>query len=109
MSKPDVRLDHLPVFDNHYGRPERWTGLRVDGLVAQPQTFSAADLDAFAQAVLTDDFRCEEGWQVDNQRWEGVPLAELLQVGDDPAHGAMGHSGHLRELAIGTVDRLRVA
>jgi DMSO/TMAO reductase YedYZ molybdopterin-dependent catalytic subunit len=30
--------------------------------------------------VLTDDFRCEEGWQVDNQRWEGVSLAELLQV-----------------------------
>ena len=80
MSKPDVRLDHLPVFDNHYGRPERWTGLRVDGLVAQPQTFSAADLEAFAQAVLTDHFRCEEGWQVDNQRWEGVSLAELLQV-----------------------------
>lgn len=80
MSNSDVRLNRLPVFDNHVGRPEQWTGLRVDGLVAAPQTFSATDLEAFADAVLTDDFRCEEGWQVDNQRWEGVSLAELLQV-----------------------------
>jgi DMSO/TMAO reductase YedYZ molybdopterin-dependent catalytic subunit len=80
MSNPDVRLNHLPVFDDHYGRTERWTGLRVDGLVAEPRTFSAADLDALANARLTDDFRCEEGWRVDQQAWEGVSLAELLQV-----------------------------
>jgi len=80
MPNPNVRLNRLPVFDNHYGRPERWTGLHVDGLVAEPRTFSATDLEAFTQAMLTDDFRCEEGWQVDNQRWEGVSLAELLQV-----------------------------
>jgi len=73
-------LNCLPVFDNHYGRPERWTGLRVDGLVAEPRTFSATELEAVADARLTDDFRCEEGWRVDNQRWEGVSLAELLQV-----------------------------
>jgi DMSO/TMAO reductase YedYZ molybdopterin-dependent catalytic subunit len=80
MSNSDVRLNHLPVFDDHYGRPERWTGLRVDGLVAAPRTFSAADLEALANARLTDDFRCEEGWRVDDQAWEGVSLAELLQV-----------------------------
>jgi len=80
MPNPDVRLNHLPVFDNHHGRPERWTGLRVDGLAAAPRTFSAADLEALANARLTDDFRCEEGWRVDHQVWEGVSLAELLQV-----------------------------
>lgn len=80
MSNPDAKLDRLPVFDNHYGRPDRWMGLRVDGLVAAPRTFSAADLEALTAAMLTDDFRCEEGWVVDSQRWEGVPLAELLQV-----------------------------
>jgi DMSO/TMAO reductase YedYZ molybdopterin-dependent catalytic subunit len=80
MPNSDVRLNRLPVFDNHYGRPERWTGLRVDGLVAEPRTFSAADLEALAAASLTDDFRCEEGWIVANQRWEGVSLAELLHV-----------------------------
>jgi hypothetical protein len=80
MPNPDVRLNHLPVFNDHYGRPERWAGLRVDGLVAEPRTFSAADLDALANARLTDDFRCEEGWRVEDQAWEGVSLAELLQV-----------------------------
>jgi DMSO/TMAO reductase YedYZ molybdopterin-dependent catalytic subunit len=80
MSNSDVRLNRLPVFDDHHGRPEQWTGLRVDGLAAEPQTFSAADLETLANARLTDDFRCEEGWRVDNQAWEGVSLAELLQV-----------------------------
>ncbi|HEY7710001.1 MAG TPA: molybdopterin-dependent oxidoreductase, partial [Candidatus Entotheonella sp.] len=80
MSNSDVQLNRLPVFDHHYGRPERWMGLRVDGLVAAPRTFSATDLEALAAASLTDDFRCEEGWVVANQRWEGVSLAELLQV-----------------------------
>ena len=80
MPNSDVRLDRLPVFDHHYGRPDRWMGLRVDGLVAEPRTFSAADLKVLAGTILTDDFRCEEGWTVANQRWEGVSLAELLQV-----------------------------
>jgi len=80
MSDPNVRLNRLPVFDDHHGRPERWTGLSVDGLAAAPRTFSAADLEALANARLTDDFRCEEGWRVDQQAWEGVSLAELLQV-----------------------------
>jgi len=80
MPNSDVRLNRLPVFDHHYGRPERWMGLRVDGLVAEPRTFSATDLEALAAASLTDDFRCEEGWTVANQKWEGVSLAELLQV-----------------------------
>ncbi|PON12885.1 hypothetical protein C2W62_37260 [Candidatus Entotheonella serta] len=80
MTNPDVKLDHLPVFDHHYGRPDSWPGLRVEGLVAIPRTFSAADLESLATAVMTDDFRCEEGWIVNNQQWEGVSLAELLQV-----------------------------
>jgi DMSO/TMAO reductase YedYZ molybdopterin-dependent catalytic subunit len=80
MSQPEGRLDRLPVFDHHEGRPEQWAGLRVDGLVAAPRLFSKAELEALAHASLTDDFRCEEGWQVDNQRWEGVSLADLLQL-----------------------------
>jgi DMSO/TMAO reductase YedYZ molybdopterin-dependent catalytic subunit len=80
MSNPDMKLHRLPVFDNHYGRPEHWSGLQVDGLVAEPRTFSAADLAALAAAILTDDFHCEEGWTVADQKWEGVSLAEILQV-----------------------------
>jgi len=80
MPNSDVKLNGLPVFDDHHGRPERWASLRVDGLAAKPRTFSAADLEVLSNARLTDDFRCEEGWRVDNQAWEGVSLAELLQV-----------------------------
>lgn len=80
MSHPDHQLDRLPVFDNHYGRPGQWPGLRIEGLVTEPKTFSAADLAALADAALTDDFHCEEGWTVADQRWEGVSLAALLQV-----------------------------
>lgn len=80
MSNPDVKLNRLPVFDNHYGRPDQWSGLCVDGLVAQPKTFSATDLEALAATILTDDFRCREGWTVADQKWEGASLAELLQV-----------------------------
>ncbi len=79
MSNPDAKLDRLPVFDNHYGRPEQWAGLRVDGLVAEPTTFSAADLNTLTASLLTDDFRCEEGWTVADQKWEGASLAEILQ------------------------------
>ncbi len=52
----------------------------IDGPSPAPSTFSASDLEALAAASLTDDFRCEEGWTVANQRWDGVSLAELLQV-----------------------------
>jgi hypothetical protein len=37
-------------------------------------------IEALTDARLTDDFRCAEGWRVDNQAWEGVSLAELLHV-----------------------------
>ena len=80
MSKPDMKLRRLPVFDNHYGRPEHWSGLQVDGLVAKPRTFSAADLETLAATILTDDFRCEEGWTVADQKWEGASLAAVLHV-----------------------------
>jgi DMSO/TMAO reductase YedYZ molybdopterin-dependent catalytic subunit len=80
MSNPDIKLHRLPVFDNHYGRPDHWSGLQVDGLVAEPRTFSAADLEALATTTLTEDFHCQEGWSVADQKWEGASLAEILQV-----------------------------
>ena len=80
MSNPEVKLNRLPVFDHHYGRPESWPGLRVEGLVAEARTFSATELAGLAATILTDDFRCEEGWSVADQKWEGSTLAEILQV-----------------------------
>ena len=70
----------LPVFDDHHGRPEVWSGLRIDGLVQNPTVLTEADLHAIAAQTLTDDFRCVEGWSVPGQVWEGAPLAALLEL-----------------------------
>ena len=70
----------LPVFDHHYGRPDCWGGLLVDGLVSRPQRYSAARLAALTDRAITDDFRCIEGWTAPGQRWEGVPLRRLLDA-----------------------------
>ena len=73
-------LDTLPVFENHYGRPEVWPGLRVEGLVERPLVFSAAELLELTRQTIVDDFRCVDGWTAPGQEWEGVPLAVLLDI-----------------------------
>ncbi len=55
-----------------------WTGLAIGGLVAKPRELDAAGLSRLAQGEIVDDFRCVSGWVAPDQRWEGVPLSELL-------------------------------
>ena len=74
------KLDALPVFMDHHGRPELWPGLSIEGLVQTPTRLTDADLAALTQQSLTDDFRCLEGWSVPDQNWEGVPLSVLLNL-----------------------------
>lgn len=75
-----AQLGALPVFEHHYGRPDCWSGLSVEGLVSRPQHYTAARLTALTDAAITDDFRCVEGWTAPGQRWEGVPLRRLLDA-----------------------------
>ena len=56
-----------------------WTGLAIGGLVASPRELDSAGLSRLAQGEIVDDFRCVSGWVAHDQRWEGVPLADLLQ------------------------------
>ena len=70
----------LPAMPNQYGRPPTWPGLRVDGLVRRPRTFTASQLAELTARALTADFQCQEGWTTPAQRWEGVPLPALLQL-----------------------------
>ena len=79
-TQPENTLDALPVFTDHHGEPEIWPGLRIEGLVHNPTLLAQADLEALTQQILTDDFRCLEGWSVPDQNWEGVPLSILLDV-----------------------------
>ena len=55
-----------------------WAGLSVSGLVARPRDLDAAGLSRLAQGEMVDDFRCVSGWVAPDQRWEGVPVAALL-------------------------------
>ena len=52
--------------------------LRIDGLVDQPLTIGFADLIAMEPTAITADFQCVTGWRVDDVKWKGVRLADLL-------------------------------
>lgn len=77
-SKPQS-LSALPV---HRGGPHESAEPRlvVEGLVARRLELTPADLAAFRQAEVTDDFRCLEGWSVPGLHWGGVALATVLEA-----------------------------
>jgi DMSO/TMAO reductase YedYZ molybdopterin-dependent catalytic subunit len=65
--------------------PEAWQ-LRVDGLVAQPLALSVSEVEALGAQARSEDFVCDEGWMVPDQRWEGVAVAAILgRAGVQPA------------------------
>lgn len=76
--KDPVVLSRLPVFSR--GPAARWPGLEVGGLVKSPATLSLDDLTRLPLRETVQDFRCEEGWVVAGQRWEGVPVAALIEL-----------------------------
>ena len=55
-----------------------WKGLSIGGLVTRPRELDTEGLSRLAQGEIVDDFRCVSGWVAPDQRWEGVPLSELL-------------------------------
>ncbi len=61
-----------PTFD-----PATWK-LRIEGLVARPQTLTYAQLRALPRVKQTSDFVCVTGWSVDDVGWQGVRFADLL-------------------------------
>jgi DMSO/TMAO reductase YedYZ molybdopterin-dependent catalytic subunit len=54
--------------------------LRVDGLVERPLRLGLAQITALGPAAVTDDFRCEEGWEVPDLRWEGATVRAILEL-----------------------------
>jgi DMSO/TMAO reductase YedYZ molybdopterin-dependent catalytic subunit len=65
--------------------------LAVDGMVDRPLDLSLADVLARPQRELTLDFQCVTGWRVQDVRWKGVRVADLL----DEA-GVSAGATHLR-------------
>jgi len=53
--------------------------LVVDGMVAQPASFSLAELQSFPHRSHITMIQCEEGWSYIAE-WTGVPLSYVLQL-----------------------------
>lgn len=90
--------------------------LRIEGRVAHPLELTAAELGSWEQEMVSGDFTCLEGWTVPSVRWQGVPLAVVLErAGADPAaRWAEASSGDFRislpiDLARRSLLALRLA
>ncbi|NIO04757.1 MAG: molybdopterin-dependent oxidoreductase [Proteobacteria bacterium] len=57
--------------------PDTWQ-LRVDGLVENEIAFTHEAILQLPKMIQTKDFVCVEGWGLDNQKWEGFHLREIL-------------------------------
>jgi DMSO/TMAO reductase YedYZ molybdopterin-dependent catalytic subunit len=58
--------------------------LSVDGMVAQPTSFSMSDLKSFPLRSHITEIVCEEGWSYIAE-WSGIPLSHVLHaVGTHP-------------------------
>jgi len=53
--------------------------LSVDGMVAQPASFSIADLKSYPSRSHITQIACEEGWSYIAE-WIGVPLSQVLNL-----------------------------
>jgi DMSO/TMAO reductase YedYZ molybdopterin-dependent catalytic subunit len=53
--------------------------LSLDGMVAQPASFSLSDLKGFPMRSQTTEVVCEEGWSYIAE-WIGTPLTEVLNA-----------------------------
>jgi len=64
--------------------------LRVDGLVRRPVSLTLADLRTLPAAAQVSDFHCVTGWSVEDVRWTGVRLRDVLAGASPlPSAGAL--------------------
>lgn len=75
-------LKELPVFSMK-GRPPvdpaSWR-LRVEGMVERPVALTLEEIHRLLRAAASSDLRCEEGWTVPDNRWEGATIASVLAI-----------------------------
>lgn len=54
--------------------------LTVDGMVGNPLALGFADLLAMKRQDQVTDFQCVEGWVVEDVPWNGVQLAQMIDL-----------------------------
>jgi DMSO/TMAO reductase YedYZ molybdopterin-dependent catalytic subunit len=60
-------------------KPENWR-LRIEGLVAAPVRLTLEEFRALPQAERQNDIHCVTQWSRYDNRWQGVPVADLLAM-----------------------------
>ncbi len=64
--------------------------LRVEGLVGRPTSLSLTELQALPIAEQVSDFHCVTGWTVEDVRWTGVRIRDVLALATPlPSAGAL--------------------
>jgi DMSO/TMAO reductase YedYZ molybdopterin-dependent catalytic subunit len=63
---------HMPAFD-----PATWR-LKIGGHVEKPLSLTYEELRALPRVDQVSDFHCVTGWSVNNVRWGGVRLHDVL-------------------------------
>ena len=69
---PVLHYGSIPRFD-----PARWD-FRVSGLVEHPLKFTWDEFNQLPKAESTSDFHCVTRWSRFDNRWNGVPIREIL-------------------------------
>ena len=99
-----IHLPVHPVPEAVRRRPE-WT-IRVDGLVERPRVLSRRDLSRLPRYEIQCDFRCEEGWHVEDLRWRGIRLIDILALAGSRAPAAfvrVSSDGYVVPVALADV------
>ncbi|ACO32662.1 MULTISPECIES: molybdopterin-dependent oxidoreductase [Acidobacterium] len=83
ITRPPFRNEIAPALTPEYFQMERngfrdWR-LKVDGLVAEPASFSVSDIRALPARSQVTMLSCEEGWSYIGE-WTGAPLSHLLKA-----------------------------
>jgi DMSO/TMAO reductase YedYZ molybdopterin-dependent catalytic subunit len=69
---PVLHVGAPPRFD-----PATWD-FKVGGMVENPVTFTWAEMLALPRIAVSTDFHCVTKWSTFDNRWEGVPIREVL-------------------------------
>jgi DMSO/TMAO reductase YedYZ molybdopterin-dependent catalytic subunit len=94
-------LDQIPMPTLHLeaevpaaDEGDEWC-VRVSGLVERPRALTLGELKARPAVDIEWDFHCVWGWSRRAVRWQGVPLADLLEVA-----GISGGASHVVAAAV---------
>ena len=75
---PVGRFRIYTVTGRLHSRSEADYKLEVGGFVDAPTTLTMADLRAMPATRMTKDFQCVTGWRVNDVKWVGVRLSEVM-------------------------------